>query len=180
MKKLVTVLYFGLSFFAVIAQSYSPIDIQSKIKFSIKNFGVGTGGDFKGLQGAIVFDPANLAVCSFDMSIDAKTIDTDIDSRDNHLRKEEYFDVANFPRIIIKSTKITPSTKQGTLFLFCDLTIKGVKKAVSFPFTATPKDGGYLFEGNFKINRRDFGVGGNSISLGDNLTVYLSVFATKK
>lgn len=180
MKKLLSVLFSCVMFFVVFGQSYSPVDLQSKVTFSIRNFGVGTGGGFKGLQGAIVFDPANLAVCSFDVSLDAKTIDTDIDSRDNHLRKEEYFDVSNFPKIIIRSTKFTPSNKQGTLFLFCDLTIKGVKKAISFPFTATPKDGGYLFEGNFKINRRDFGVGGNSISLGDNLTVYLSVFATKK
>lgn len=175
-----SVLFLSLFFFVVYGQSYSPVDLQSKVTFSIKNFGVGTGGDFKGLQGTIVFDPANLTVSSFDVSIDAKTIDTDIDSRDNHLRKAEYFDVANFPRIIIKSTKITPSNKQGTLFLFCDLTIKGVTKAVSFPFTATSKDGGYLFEGSFKINRRDFGVGGNSISLGDNLTVSLSVFGAKK
>jgi polyisoprenoid-binding protein YceI len=51
-----------------------------------------------------------------------------------------------------------------------------VTKEVKFPFTATARDGGsYLFEGSFKLNRRDFGVGGNSISLSDEVTITLSI-----
>jgi polyisoprenoid-binding protein YceI len=61
--------------------------------------------------------------------------------------------------------------------MYGNLTIKGVTKPIEFGFGATPKNGGYLFDGEFKINRRDFGVGGNSVSLSDKLTVTLSVFA---
>jgi polyisoprenoid-binding protein YceI len=63
------------------------------------------------------------------------------------------------------------------LYVFGNLTIKDVTQEVKFPFTVTPKDGGYLFEGEFKINRRDFGVGGRSFSMADELKVELSVFA---
>jgi polyisoprenoid-binding protein YceI len=111
------------------------------------------------------------------VSVDANTVNTDIDSRDSHLRREEYFDVAHFPRISFVSTRVTKTNNSGFLYVFGKLTIKGVTKEVKFPFKAVAQNGGYLFEGNFSINRRDFGVGGKSLSMGDNLDVYLSVFA---
>jgi len=163
--------------FALFSQSYTPTDEGSKVHFSINNFGIATGGDFKGLSGSIKFDPANLAASDFDVSIDANSIDTDIEARDNHLRKAEYFDVAAYPKLSFKSTRLTKTNRDGYFYLFGTITIKGVTKEIKFPFTATAKNGGYLFEGNFKLNRRDFGVGKNSISLSDDLTVSLSVFA---
>ena len=159
-------------------QAYTPADSGSSVRFRIKNFGFNVTGTFTGLQGNIQFDPKDLASSRFDVSIDAKTINTGVDMRDNHLRKSEYFDVENYPQIRFVSVKISPSTKRGTLFIFGKLTIKKVTKDISFPFTATPKANGYLFNGEFKINRRDFKVGGGS-TISDNLTVTLSVVAKK-
>jgi polyisoprenoid-binding protein YceI len=162
---------------AAFSQAYTPSDNGSRVHFVIKNFGIGTGGDFKGLAGTIKYDPNNPTAAEFNVSVDASSVNTDIESRDRDLRKSEYFDVKNFPRLSFKSTKITKTNKQGYLYMFGDMTIKGVTKSIKFPFTATAKDGGYLFEGSFKLNRRDFGVGSSSISLADELTVSLSVFA---
>lgn len=159
--------------------SYTPLDADSKVHFVIKNFGIKTGGDFTGLKGTIKFDPVNYSSSLFDVTVDANTIDTDNGSRDGHLRKAEYFDVATYKTIRFKSTKVVLSSVAGRFYVFGELTIKGVTKPVEFGFGATPKDGGYVFDGEFSINRRDFGVGGSSISLSDNLTVSLSVFAKK-
>lgn len=155
----------------------SPIDAGSKVHFVIKNVGIKVGGDFKGLKGTIKFFPANLPACAFDVTIDATTIDTDNGNRDDHLRKEEYFNVATYKTIQLKSTKVVLSTTAGRFYMFANLTIKGVTKPVEFGFGATPKDGGYVFDGEFKINRRDFGVGESSNILSDNVTVSLSVLA---
>ena len=179
MKKILTTFLFSSLTILVFAQAYKPVDEGSKVKFVIKNFGFNTGGTFNGLNGAVIFDPANLANASFEVSVDAKTVDTDVESRDNHLRKEEYFDVEKFPKLSFKSSKITKTNSAEFLYMFGNITIKGVTKELKFPFKATPKDDGFLFEGNFKLNRRDFGVGGNSLSLSDELTVTLSVFAKK-
>lgn len=160
------------------AQSLIPSDHDSKVHFRIKNFGFNVTGSFSGLQGTIQFDPANLANCHFLVTVDAKTVNTGIDMRDEHLRKTEYFDVENYPHIRFESVKISPSNKSGTLFIFGKLTIKSVTKDISFPFTATPTDEGYLFSGEFKLNRRDFKVGGGS-TISDNLTVMLEVVAKK-
>jgi polyisoprenoid-binding protein YceI len=177
MKK--TALAISLSLFTLFisAQSLKPVEDKSTVKFVIKNFGIGTGGSFNGLQGTIKFDPNNPGASQFDMSVDASTIDTDIAARDNHLRKSEYFDVKTFPRITFRSTRVSRSNNAEYLFMFGQLTIKGVTKEIQFPFKATAKDGGYLFEGDFKLNRRDFGLGGKSLSLSDELEVDLKVFA---
>lgn len=175
MKKLFfSCLILFLSFCAV-AQNYVPVDAGSKVHFVIKNFGIKTGGDFTGLKGNIIFDPNNLSTADFNVSVDASTVDTDVESRDNHLRKEEYFDVKKYPTISFKSTKVTKTNKANYLYMFGNITIKGVTKEIKFPFTVKPENGGYLFEGEFKLNRRDFGVGGSSLSMSDDLTVSLSV-----
>ncbi len=160
-------------------QSYTPSDSGSSVKFKIKNLGVNITGSFSGLTGQIQFDPANLASSSFEATIDVSSINTGIDLRDEHLRKAEYFDAKNYPTIKFVSTKITPSNKSGILYIFGRLTIKNITREISFPFKTTAQEAGYLFSGEFKINRRDFKVGGSSITLGDNLTVQLAVFAQK-
>jgi len=179
MKKFLTTFIFSSLTLWIFAQTYKPVDSESKVKFVIKNFGINTGGIFKGLDGTINFDPANLAAATFDVNVDAKTVDTDVESRDNHLRKEEYLNVEKFPTLNFKSTKVTKTNSNEFLYMFGNITIKGVTKEIKFPFKATQKDEGLLFEGTFKLNRRDFGVGGNSLSLSDELTVTLSVLAKK-
>jgi polyisoprenoid-binding protein YceI len=179
MKEFKSLFFFLVISLSVCSQHYTPMDAGSKVRFVIKNFGINTGGTFQGLAGSITFDPENLAAAKFEVTVEAKTVDTDIEARDNHLRKAEYFDVETYPTLIFKSTKVSKTNKPEYRFMFGTITIKGVTKEISFPFTFKEKDGGLLFEGEFELNRRDFGVGGSSFSMSDNLTVELSVFAKK-
>ena len=160
------------------AQTLAPVDSASEVNFKIKNLGFNTSGSFSGPAGTIRFTPDDLDGCSFDVHIDAKSVNTGVELRDNHLRSEDYFDVKNYPQIRFVSVKVTGSKKNGTLFVSGKLTIKGTTRDISFPFTAQPVTDGYLFTGEFKINRRDFGVGGGS-TVSDNLTVLLKVIAKK-
>ncbi len=180
MKRLYTLFLLLIVIEAAFSQTYIPGDDGSKVRFVIKNFGINTGGTFEGLSGAIEFDPQNLAAAKFNVSVEAKTVDTDIQARDNHLRREEYFDVEKYPRLSFTSTKVTRTNKPEYLYMFGNLTIKGVTREVKFPFQVFQKENGYLFEGEFTLNRRDFGVGGRSFSLSDKLDVELSVFARKE
>ncbi|MEO6230740.1 MAG: YceI family protein [Ferruginibacter sp.] len=159
--------------------SYTPTDAGSKVHFTIKNFAIKTGGDFKGLTGAIKFDPAKLTTSNFAVSVVTSTIDTDSEMRDDHLKEDDYFDVVKYPLINFKSIRITTSGVKGRFYMFGNLTIKGITKPVEFGFSATPSNGGYLFDGTFDINRLDFKVGEESISLQDKVTIALKVFAKK-
>lgn len=168
--------------FSSFAQSsshpYTPSDQGSSVSFTLKNLGFNTGGSFTGLQGAIVFDPQNTAASSFDVSVDAASVNTDNNMRDNHLKEDSYFDVKNYPRIRFVSTGIGPADKSGHFTITGNLTIKNTTKEISFPFIATPMGEDYIFKGTFQLNRKDFGIGGSS-TISNNLTVSLTVLAKK-
>lgn len=180
MKRVLIILMILFTGVKPFSQAYIPADASSDIKFIIKNFGLNVTGSFKGLKGKIIFDPANTASALFDVSVDAATVNTGNGSRDKHLKKEDYFDAIKYPVLNFVSTGIVSSGKPGMYKAEGKLIIKGVTKAVSFPFTATPVANGYRLEGQFKINRRDFKVGSGSWVLADDLTVLLNVSAIKQ
>ncbi|MCY7292654.1 MAG: YceI family protein [Ferruginibacter sp.] len=159
------------------AQNFIPTDDGSKLHFVIKNFGINTGGDLTGLKGKIIFDAKNTNKCFFDVTVSVKTIDTDNGKRDEHLRKEEYFDVATYPVLHLVSTKIEPGADLKHFIFKGNLTIKNITKPISFPFTAEGKTGGAFFVGSFDINRGDFGGGKVSFSLSNKIKVTLNAFA---
>ncbi len=129
---------------------------KSTVNFSIKNLAINTvKGSFGGMKGEINFDRENLSDASFNVCIDANSINTGITKRDEHLRKEDFFDVEKYPTICFTSTNIINSkmgyTARG------NLTLHGVTKEVTIPFTIK----GSTFVGNIEILRKDFGVGAN-------------------
>jgi polyisoprenoid-binding protein YceI len=158
--------------------SFLPVDEGSTVSFKIKNFGINSEGSFKGLRGTIVWDLQDVAADSFDVSIDAASINTDNNMRDEHLRKDAYFDVEKYPRIRLVSTAVTAVGGNGHYKLTGKLTIKSTTKEISFPFLAAPAGDDYIFKGSFTINRRDFDVGGAS-TLGNDVTVSLRVLARR-
>jgi polyisoprenoid-binding protein YceI len=177
MKKIVVLVWFLCSTHWILAQ-YKPVEEGTSLKFKVKNFGFNTNGFLTGIKGTIQFDPANPGAAAFDVTVDANTINTNNNSRDDHIRDESYFDVKNHPVMHFVSTKVTPSNKSGTFVMTGNLTIKATTKSISFPFKVTASGDGYNFQGDFKINRKDFGVGGSS-TISDNVEVSLIVAARK-
>ena len=179
MKKILLLLMVSFLVVSLPAQILAPVDAASSVKFTIKNFGLKVDGTMKGLQGRIIFNTSNLATASFTVSVDVATINTNNGTRDTHLKKEEYFDVAKYPRLQFTSTKLVATNNPAVFKMEGNIMIKGITKLLSFPFRIVEKPNGYMFLGEFTINRRDFKVGGNSLVLSDNLIVNLSVFAKK-
>jgi polyisoprenoid-binding protein YceI len=143
---------------------------RSAITFEIKNMGITTGGSISGLLTKVHFTPENLNASTLEASVDVNTINTDNSSRDEHLRSEDFFDVARYPKITLKS--IAFKHKSGSNYMgFFTLTIKGKSKQIEMPFTFSDKDNVVEFKGKFKINRLDFGVGSESLVLSDDVTV---------
>jgi len=175
MKVILTLLIILSTISFLSAQSFKPENDGSEIKFTIKNFGLNVTGHFSGLSGTIQFDPSNLSASSVNVSVDATTVNTGVDMRDNHLKKEEYFNTEKYPAINFTSTNITGDANGYTVS--GQLTIKGTTKKISFPFTAARQGNGFVFSGNFSINRKDFDVGGGSAVMGSNVDVSLKVFA---
>jgi polyisoprenoid-binding protein YceI len=176
--------FLSMLFFAFTtqAQQYIPTDDNSKVEFKIVNHMLGkqnVTGTFQGLTGKIVFNPSDPSASSFDVAVKISTIQTGNGMRNGHLKKEEFFDADKYPEARIKSNKVEKGNKPGTYVLHGDLMIKGVTKAITIPFTATPSNGGYLFNGTMALNRSDYHVGDKGGNIEEDLTVSLQVFAKK-
>ena len=144
--------------------------MRSVITFKIKNLGIATSGSISGLVTRVHFTPANLGSSTLEASVDVNTINTDNSSRDEHLRSEDFFDVAHYPKITLKSVAFKHKSGNNYVGTFT-LTIRDKSKQIEIPFTFLDKENTVEFKGTFKINRLDFGVGSNSMVLSDEVTI---------
>ncbi|MDF2436144.1 MAG: hypothetical protein K0Q95_520 [Bacteroidota bacterium] len=151
---------------------------SSSVTFKIKNAGLTVDGSFNGLVSEIKFNPAKPEEAVIVATVNAASINTDNDMRDSHLKKADYFDVEKFPHITMQSVKIS---KTGPISYLGDfkLSMKGVTKNIMIPFNFMKLPEKTEFKGTFSINRRDFGIGGNSISLADSLSVSVLLNVTE-
>lgn len=160
---------------------------HSEADFAIKHMAISTvHGSFRGVTGAVHFDPADLSKSGVDATIDVNTVSTGVDGRDKHLRSPDFFDVAKYPTMTFKSTGVV---KNGDHFdVKGDLTLHGVTKPVILQLE-TPgnaqvgmdKKPHRGFTATTNINRKDFGLnwGGKLTSgdavLGDDIKIELNV-----
>ncbi len=155
---------------------------HSAAQFSVRHLGISTvRGEFKKVSGSANYDPADPARTSIEATIDATTIDTRVDRRDNDLRGPEFFDVQKYPTITFKS-KRTEAAGTGKLKITGDLTIHGVTKEVVLdvdgptPPIKDPKGNSHMgASATTKINRKDFGVSGAPTVAGDEVSITIDV-----
>ena len=143
---------------------------RSVITFEIKNLGIATGGSFGGLVTKTHFTPNNLNASTLEASVDVNTINTDNSAKDEHLRSEDFFDAAHYPKISLKSIAFKHKSGNNYTGTFT-LTIKDKSKQIEMPFTFLDKGNSVEFKGTFKINRLDFGVGSSSMTLADEVKI---------
>lgn len=151
---------------------------RGAVTFKIKNLGINTGGSLGGVQASVQFNPDQLVTSSIDATVDATTINTDNDQRDEHLKSDQFFDVQRYPKISMHSVSFKKKSGNSFIGKF-NLTIKGKSKEVDVPFTYTESGSTISLTGTFKLNRLDYGVGGNSLVLSDEATVTIQVELAK-
>src|SRR6185369_4513826 len=66
-------------------------------------------GSFSGVQGTVVYDPANPAESSIEAVIDVNTISTGEPQRDAHLKSADFLLAEKYPTITFKSDKVEPA-----------------------------------------------------------------------
>ena len=102
---------------------------HSAAEFAVKHLMISTvKGHFKSFTGTGETN-ADGTLKNAELSIDAASINTNVEARDTHLRSADFFDVEKFPTITFKSTKIE---QQGTdITITGDLTMHGETKPVT-------------------------------------------------
>jgi len=149
------------------------VDTQCTVSFQVINAGLEVDGTLKVKSTNIRFDPDNLQAASIQVSADPSSIETGIGIRDKHLRRSDYFDTNIYPEIRLQSKSFRKTGKNEFEGKF-DLTIKSITKEITMPFTRKQKGNTTYYEGDFEINRLDFNVGEESLTLDETVRIKVS------
>jgi polyisoprenoid-binding protein YceI len=171
----------------LVAGTWAIDPIHSEVGFSVRHMMVSkVRGGFKTFEGTITIgdDPLDSKV---EARIDAWSVDTRDENRDNHLRSSDFFEVEKYPHITFVSTAVRPHGHNYEVT--GDLTIRGVTRPVDLDleFNGVSPDpwGGTRvgFSATTEISRADFGVefnipmDGGGVVVGDKIKIYLEVEA---
>jgi polyisoprenoid-binding protein YceI len=156
-------------------------------QFSVRHLGISTvRGEFSKVSGTVQYDPANLAKTSIHADIDAASINTRVEMRDNDLRSPHFFDVGKYSTITFQSKQVE-AAGAGKLKVTGDLTMHGVTKEVVLdvdgPAVAPKDQQGTERMGasaTTKVNRQDYGINGAPGVAGDEITITLDIEMIKK
>ncbi|NTW87932.1 MAG: YceI family protein [Desulfobulbaceae bacterium] len=161
---------------------------HSNVGFSVSHLMVShVKGNFNKYSGVVDIDDKDITKSKVDVTIDASSINTNVQKRDEHLKSADFFDVAKYPTLTFVSKKWTKASG-GVVKVFGDLTIHGVTKTVVLsvnPFSKEIKDPwGNTRRGTSAstiINRKDFGLVWNQaleaggVAVGEEVNISLDV-----
>jgi len=137
---------------------------HTQIEFSARHLGMMTvRGLFLETSATGYIDPEHPEASSVEVTIQAASVRTHNEVRDNDLRGQNFLDASAYPTITFKSTRIE-AAGQDRYNMTGDLTIKGNTRpvtlsVVNFGEFNDPQMGhrfGYSAEG--QINRKDYGL----------------------
>jgi polyisoprenoid-binding protein YceI len=154
---------------------------HSSAQFAVRHLGISTvRGAFTKIGGVVVDSP-DLSKASVNVTIDASSIDTRVQRRDDDLRSDHFFDVAKFPTITFQSKRVE-STGTGKLKVTGDLTMHGVTKEVVLdvdgptPPMKDPRGTSHRgLSATTTLNRADFGINFDAGMVGDQVAIQLDV-----
>jgi len=115
----------------MMGHSYEIDANHSQVGFKIRHMAVATvRGKFHDVKASIVLDPNDVSTLTTEAVISVASIDTENENRDNDLRSDGFFDVAQFPELKFASTGVSDVAEDGSFKLAGLLTIRDVTKEV--------------------------------------------------
>ncbi|MFN3984461.1 MAG: YceI family protein [Rhodocyclaceae bacterium] len=143
----------------VFAAGYGEVDAAaSRLTFGFTQMGVNMNGSFGEFEVRLDFDPDKPAAASAGLTLNLASIDTGSVEANEEVLGKDWFDTANHPLARFESREVRV-LGDNRFEAVGDLSIKGNSREVAAPFTVTPQGDAMVFEGSFKMNRADFGVG---------------------
>jgi len=168
--------------------TWSADPAHSMLKFVAVYMGISEiEGKFNLYNGKMSYTKPDMSDAKIQFVADVKSIDTDNEQRDTHLKSEVFFAADRHPKMVFKSTSFTPQDKENKKYkLTGKLTIRDVTKDVTFDVVyggtgidsyGNTKAG---FKATTKINRKDFGLAWDTVTegvavVGDEITIVCNI-----
>jgi len=157
--------------------------VHSEVSFVVRHMMVSkVRGRFDKFEGAITTAPDPLQ-STVTATVDLGSVNTGNETRDNHIRSEDFFHTEKHPTMTFRSTGLRRAG-DGDYFLDGDLTLRGITRPVTFRlevngFGPDPYGGTRAgFSATAEINRHDWNVSYNGQIPGAGTAVVLSDKAT--
>lgn len=171
---------FALVLFPAATQAQAPVDVpvleispaHSSIKFSVKA-SVSIAGKFDKWDATLTFQSRDVTTGVLEVKIEADSVDTGSGMKNGKLRGKDFFDAANNPTIVFRSTKFV-QTSPNTIEVDGDFTIRGATQPEKLTLIVSHKEGHMgEIEGKMNFNRKDYGMnkGIPFVRIGDHVDV---------
>jgi polyisoprenoid-binding protein YceI len=154
---------------------------HSAAQFSVRHMGISTVRGTFAKVGGVVEDSSDLSMASVNVTIDTNSVDSRVEMRDKDLRSDHFFDVAKYPTITFKSTRVE-GAGAGKLKVTGDLTMHGVTKQVVLdvdgptPPVKDPRGNSHRgVSATTTVSRADYGMNMMPGMIGDEVTIQLDV-----
>lgn len=161
---------------------------HSNVGFKVRHLMVSNvKGSFEKHTGTVDINDKDITKSKVEVSIDTNSINTNVQKRDEHLRSDDFFDVAKYPTMSFVSKKVAKAGKDK-LKVTGDLTLHGITKSVVLDVEGPSKESkdswGNIRKGataTTKINRKDFGLVWNAaletggVAVGEEITITLEI-----
>lgn len=148
-----------------LASTWRIVPEKSSLTFTATQLGQAFNGKFPKFTADLTLDPADTANAKLTATVDLASIDAGDKQRNEALPGDDWFDVADNPKATFKSHKIVK--KDGHSFeAIGAMTIKGIQRQVTIPFTITTTGDTAAIKGGFTIKRTDFNVGAGQWATG--------------
>ncbi len=109
--------------------------LHSNVRFSVAHMVVSeTEGTFKVFDGSLEYSKADMSDAKINFTVDVKSINTDNETRDGHLKSDDFFNTDKYPVMTFVGTAFKPVGK-NKYELIGNLTIRDVTKQVKFDVT---------------------------------------------
>lgn len=177
---------FGLNGAAFAADTYEIDKSHTAIVFFINHLGYSnTIGRFNDFSGSFDFDKDDLSSAKINLVIEAASIDTNHEPRDQHLRSPDFLNTDEFPQITFTSTSVE-KTGDNTGKVTGTMDMLGASQPVTLNVTfnkMAPNRRGVMvtgFSARGEMKRSDFGMNYGQGGIGDVLDLYIEVEGRQK
>jgi polyisoprenoid-binding protein YceI len=182
---MLSALLVGVGQSALAADEYAYDGVHSSVSFKARHQNISwIHGRFNKVEGKFVIDREDPTKSSFQLTIQADSVDTANEARDLHLRQPDYFDTKQFPTIEFKSTKV--KAIDGGYQVTGDFTMHGTTKEITFDLLGGKEveffGGKHVgFSTELKLKRSDFGFDKSQIGgIGDEAIVMIDCEGVRK
>jgi polyisoprenoid-binding protein YceI len=166
--------------------------VHSEIHFKVKHLVIASvTGSFDKFEGYLETASEDFSDAEISFTADVSSVNTNMPDRDNHLKSSDFFDAANYPKLIFKSTAFK-KLSDTEYKLSGDITIRGVTRPISLSveYGGTVKDpwgnvkAGFELSG--KLKRKEFGLHWDAMTeaggvvVSDEVRLLLNVELTKQ